>query len=364
MAAGGEMGSPGPVPPTAPPPAAPAPDARAATARWAIAGLVLTAAIGAALRAQLAGLDLSIGPWFAGVRHAHSHLGFYAFIFPALWLAWRRAGRAAPGRAMLHAYCAVSLIAAVGFAWRGYWWPTIAASTFIGVVWLVYGLKNRHGLLRGDWHAAAAPSIVVGMLLVPAIAVLTRRDPGLAQQIVRVFLSALLLGAALPALVGGPGVRALAWVGAALAAAVGGGLALWPLRLAGYVALSALLVMALRRRPRAPGLDRDLLGVQWLLVAVGFAAYGTGLLPPTHNAAIAGVHFIALGPVATTLLSRLRDRPLPALTWLYLALVLVMCGAISLVGVALDGAGLQRVAAASGVLIAALLPVLAWTARR
>ena len=60
-----------------------------------LALLLATMTLGALLRAQLAGVG-SVGI-FAYVRHAHSHLGYYGVLFPALWYVWSTSKR---GRAL------------------------------------------------------------------------------------------------------------------------------------------------------------------------------------------------------------------------------------------------------------------------
>lgn len=313
--------------------------------RWALLGLAGTAALGLLLRlswAGFSGLPLTHHPGW--LRHAHSHLGYYAFIFPGLWWLWRGGWR--PSGPLLHVYAAAGFATCVAFALQGYALWSIVGSTLVAVVWGVFAWRaGLTGWLRGDWEKAVAPAIVVALCFVPPVAVFTRRDPALAQALVRTFLSLLLVGAALPVCVGRGGVPGVLWLPAAVLAALGGGMGWAWARLPGYGAAAVLLAVALVRvGPR----DRLMAG-QWWLVVLGFAAYALGLVPSTHAASIAGVHFIALGPIATSVALRGQGTPL---AWLYVALVGVMSGAIALMGAGPDLRVLQGVAALSGLGIA------------
>ena len=330
--------------------------------RWALIGLAGTAALGLLLRltfAGVSGLPLTGHP--AWLRHAHSHLGYYAFVFPALWLAWRGGWR--PSGPTLHVYAATSFATCGAFALQGYAAPSIVGSTLVGAVWAVFAWRlGPLRWLRGDWQDAAAPAVLLALCLVPPVAVLTRRDPVLAAGLVRTFLTLLLVGATLPALVGRASVPGALWLPAATLAAVGGGLGLAWSRLLGYGAAAVLLAVGiLRASPREGGGRRDrLMAAQWWAVAAGFGAYALGLFPSSHFASIAGVHFIALGPVATS--TALRGRARGSTGWLYVGLVAAMSSAIVLMGAStFDPRALQAVAAATG---AGILAFAIWWAVR
>lgn len=313
--------------------------------RWALVGLAGTATLGLLLRlswAGVGGLPLTDHPGW--LRHAHSHLGYYAFIFPGLWWAWRGGWR--PTGPLLHVYAVASFATAVAFALQGYALGSILGSTLVAVVWGVFAWRAGFTRwLRGDWEHAVAPAIVLALCFVPPVAVFTRKDPALAQALVRTFLSLLLVGAALPVCVGRGGAPGVLWLPAATLAALGGGMGWAWARLPGYGAAAVLLAVALVRvGPR----DRLMAG-QWWAVVLGFGAYALGLVPSGHAVSIAGVHFIALGPVATSVALRGQGTPL---AWLYVALVAVMSSAIALMGAGPDLRVLQGVAALSGLGIA------------
>ena len=319
---------------------------------WALAALLGTAALGTLLRLSWTAPDFAVPltarPDF--LRHAHSHLGFYAVLFPTIWLVWQ--GWAPRGR-LGHAYCAVSFATAGLFLHSGYSIPAIVGSTLVGAGWGIFAWRAGLWRLGGDARGAVGPAIVVALCFVPPIGVLTPRDPALAEQLVRTFLSVLLLGAGLPALLRGPrDTPAWLWLVATLAASAGGGLHVPVARTLGYLTLAVLIIRHLR------GTFDPLLGPQWLMAAAGFVAYAAHLLPPDRGTAIAGAHFLLLGPVATTLLFRTRPGRTPSAAWLYLMLVGVMSGVLAAMGRGLfDELGLQRVAAAVGAAIACLILV-------
>ncbi len=328
------------------------------TRRWMAVGLLGTAALGAALRWTLAGVDpLGLGARFAAVRHAHSHLGYYLFLFPALWAAWRAMGRPTPGRWIVHGYGAVALAGAVAFALGGYGGVSIAASTAVGAAWGLSTWRARWPL-RGDWRAAALPAVAVSLALVVPIALLTRRSPAVATHLVRSFLTLLLLGGMLPAWVGAARVPAWLWGAGAALAAFGGGFAWAPGRAVGYGVLAAALLWATAQAPAAR-LTRAL----WRAVAVGFAAYAVGWPSAGHGMSLAGVHFIALGPVVVQAFGvRPGLRPSWAL-WPYLAAVAGLCAAL-VAGDAGGGGFAARWAAVAGVCVAGLLAVIVWHGER
>ncbi len=281
----------------------------------------------------------------AFLRHAHSHLGFYAFLFPAVWLAW-------PGWRprgwLLAAYGLLAVGTPAAFLLGGYDATSTIGSALVGTTWAVFAWRS--GLsLRGDWVRTTGLAVMVALAAVPLVAKYTRTDPVLAERLVRAFLTVLLMGAALPTLVGAGRAPGAPWLLGVGLAAVGAVLELRALQLTGWLVVAALLGWAATRAPRDP-----LRTTLWLAAAVGLGGYGVGLLPPNRTSSIAGAHFILLGPVALTLL-----RPRSTVPWLHAALVSVMSGAIALAGHGLDEGGLQRVAAVSGAGVLVTLVVLA-----
>lgn len=264
--------------------------------------LLVTMGVGLALRWTLAGGPFPPGG-FTRWRHVHSHLGYYAVLFPLLWAAWRRSGAATPERRVVVAYAAAVALAIFGFLRVGGYGPeAMAGSTIVLLVWLRDAWRNRARVLATrDWLGSAPVTVPLAALCVPAVAVLQRRDPGLSREVLNAFLALLLLGAVLPGAL--RSVRAAAppsaaWTVAALLAAAWLGPFPGGLTAAGVVALGVLVAWSVRSSSLAP--DRTL---GWVLVAAGLIGLGSGWVPNNPPVAIGAIHFLVLGPLLDGLTS-------------------------------------------------------------
>ncbi len=309
-----------------------------------IALLLTTMTLGVLLRSQLAGVG-SFGV-FAYLRHAHSHLGYYGVLFPALWSVWSltRGGRALSART-LALYGFGSAAAAVGFATAGYGAIAIPASTIVGAIWLWSAWRNRalaspERLWRRDWLAGSPIAVFLACCFIPFIAITTKSDPLLAQSIVRTFLGVLLFGAIVPAALASlevPAPRALPYLLCALVAAVAAGTNPHPLLGIALVAVAYFIARAVSANiapsdgePPAVWLRRISLRGVWLAFAIGTAALGARLVPHGHATAVAALHFVVLGPLLCTFAwRRWPALPLP-LVGLHLLASVVMVLAIYL----------------------------------
>jgi len=266
--------------------------------------LVATLGAGVLLRWDLAaGLTSGLGIVFSDLRHAHSHIGFYGLLTIAWWLVAReRTGRSFAARTT-HLYAAAVAVTSGLFAFMGYAAPTIALSTLIAGFWVVAAWRQRRA---PGWLAVAPWGVVLGMLLIPAIAVTSRRDFELSRQLAHVFVAAMLLLTFVPVALAAlrvPRVPTPAW----LATTTVGSTYLvfastWPWPLGLLLALAgALLALCLRRR---------LTGPWWLVAAWWGLALGLvliGLVPPlqTEPMRLVALHYTVLGPIALTLLHHL-----------------------------------------------------------
>src|SRR5690606_18324866 len=161
---------------------------------------------------------------------------------------------------------------------------------------------------------------------IPAVAVLTDRDPALARSLVQGFVSALIFGVVVPAALRAdraPRPPAPLWIAAVVGAALAYGpwpawptwlLAAW---LGGLVALAGA-------RSRAPWTSR----VMWAVLGVGMLAVATGLVPPDHSVKVAGLHLAILGPVLLALARPLVD-PGPVARVVYLAVLGAFTAAVA-----------------------------------
>lgn len=294
-------------------------------------GLVLTLALGVYLRWFLAGLGLALPSFtrFEYLRHAHSHLGYYAVLVPLAWLGWTQRGIIAlrPREAWL--YGASTGLATLGFVQAGYGLLGIIGSTIVGLLWLLAAWRAARAA-RGsdDPLQVVLCGTAAALACIPVIAISLRRDPALAAAAVQSFLSLMLFLVVAPSALTALNLRQrTAWGLCVAGLGAGVALGLWPSPLT-RLALAALAMYwldAARRMPTAP------LAAAWAAAALGLLALAGGLLPNTRDVAVGAVHFLVLGPllmaIATpTLAAGVRERA----WWIYLAAVSALAGPLLL----------------------------------
>lgn len=280
--------------------------------RAVAAGLLGTLALGVWLRWFLAGVGVALpgGTTFPYLRHAHSHLGYYAVLVPLGWLAWERSsGRAALRRWERWLYAAATVVATVGFVQRGYGILGIVGSTLVGALWLLAAWR----IARSDAPIVAVlPGTVLALACIPLIATSLRSDPAFAAAAVQTFLTALLFLVVAPSAVSALGLRerwpwATVVTGALSALALG----LWPTVLARVgLGLHALSWLDVARRIEAP-----VFALPWLAAALGLLAVASGVIPLTHDVAIGAIHFLVLGPFVPSLTRSRIAAQLPPWAW-------------------------------------------------
>lgn len=291
-----------------------------------LVSLMVTVAFGALLRWVLAGRGMPFGD-FMHVRSAHSHLGFYGVLFPLVWQQWRRMGERVPGGWVMVAYSLATGAATVDFVVEGYALISIVGSSVVLVVWLACAWPLRKHWKTQDGLAPVFPSVVCAAVAIPVVAILTRQSNPLAMDWVHAFLTWLLLGVA--------GSTALKHMEVTTPLPVwpvfvtlGSGLALgplqgWPFR--SVLVLEGLLFFQVFWSKKV---SADL-RCAWSLSALGLVLVGLGWLQWTPVTAVAGIHFMVLGPLLGTM-------AWPAL-WrsarpYYLILVAVFSGLVAMTG--------------------------------
>ena len=324
----------------------------------------ITLGLGVWMRFWLAGAPAAKSDLvFAHVRHAHSHLGYYGLLFPLSWAALALAGDRRPSARTLMGYGGAVAIAITGFLAGGYTALSIAGSTAVGAIWLHVAFLNRkNARLWRSWRALPPLGVLFGTLLIPPIGVLTPRDPALAAQLVRVFLTLILLNVFVPAaLVRTRPPIAPLWMAASLTAAMASA---FP-ELGGLSWAWVLLAVGIARSAaELPQLLRTL----WTGLALSFLAMPSPLLRHDSAVAIAGLHFIVLGPLLVTFAWHRLSAVKPGLLAAYLLAVGIMCAAILAQMPSLTGrfplALTASVAAWSGAAIFALGAAMALSAAR
>lgn len=283
-----------------------------AHSRWATVlavTLVLTALFGVALRVDLANGTLSAsGLDFANVRHAHSHLGFYGFLTLAWWFVLREREALTLPRWLGPIQLAVVMVSTVLFTSSGYVVSTIALSTVVAASWLFVAWRSRRA--KG-WLALAPWGVLAGSLLIPAIAVMAKRDFGLSRQLAHVFVALMVLWVFVPMALAAlrvPVVSRWAWLvttalgSTYLVFAGAGDEPGWPWPLGLFLSLAgALLFIALwRAREEVLAWPRPLSFV-WSAMALGLVLLGLVPALQVEATRLAALHFTVLGPVALTL---------------------------------------------------------------
>lgn len=308
--------------------------------------LFVTLALGLWLRFWLAG-HLQTEHTFFNLRHAHSHLGYYGVLFPLSWLALALNKGRAPSRRVFIAYGAAVAVATAGFVQAGYNLFSIGGSTVVGVLWLHVAWLNKHATTRErDWRALPPIGVLFCTFFIPPIGVLTSREPVFANQLVRVFLTLLLLNVFVPAaLVRTRAPSAPVWLASTITASMGTAFPELALGCLAWLPLAWVVARSARQLPA-------LLAALWMGLAAAFGAMATTLFSEEAPVAVAGLHYIVLGPLLLTFAWHRVTRAPPLLLAVYLGFVVVMCAAIvalsSMVVTHIDPTASALVAAWSG----------------
>lgn len=275
-----------------------------AMSRVILLAIVATISIGLFLRLVLAG-TIQIEFNFAFFRHAHSHLGYYGVLLPLAWMAWHVDGVPLPRPALAFAYAAAVIAATIGFFRSGYSGVSIAGSTVVAFAWILHSWRLRRALeslgarSRDPQHLLRAVpfGVVLSLACIPPIAIFLRRDAALSQGWVSTFLAALLFVVVVPTCLHCEGARGR-WVVLLLTGCAGAlALGAWavPMTRAALILYGAFVLrMSFDVSTRS---HRWL----WITVAIGLIAAGSGLVAVSRPIAIAGTHFIVLGPALGTL---------------------------------------------------------------
>lgn len=291
---------------------------------------MVTVLLGLAMRWDLAtGVVSQWGLSFPNLRHAHSHAGYYGVLTIGWWLSERRAG-VAMHRTVVTVYAGTALVATVAFTFMGYRPFTIVLSTVVASLWVVMGIRRwrRADRRAKEWLDCALPGLIIGVSLIPVVAVTARRDLGLSREIAHVFVTTILLTVFIPA----------AWQALRRRRRVSLFIFV-PL-----VVMTSVRIVFMDRAPVPFAIAGCLLSVltTWVIVSEpldGLVKLGWLILPASllagmfsssaHGDAlrIAGLHLLILGPVLTSLYP--SDEVGPGLKWAYRSTLLLMVVSIA-----------------------------------
>jgi hypothetical protein len=252
--------------------------------------------MGVALRWILAGLP---GANFAGLRSAHEHLAWYGLLVPLAWRSVENLGLPMPSLSLRWAYTAAVFASILGFLHSGYNLVSIAGSTVVLAIWMRWALPGLRYLFQRDWRGLPAVAVLASAIAIPLVAVWSGRGDPRASELVRSFLTFLLLGVGAPAaLAAGNVPPPPGWVGAIVVLAAGASLGPFDLPLStGFFGLSAILFGTLPIGSPLTAAEK----VAWLVWAWGFTFFTSGMLPESALLPLAGLHFLALGPILVRL---------------------------------------------------------------
>ncbi len=269
--------------------------------RYAALFVVFTLTLGVLMRWGLAvGFPRGLALDFLHLRHAHSHAGYFGILVAAWWLVAKVQGVRLDVR-VVHAYAATALLASALFAVMGYRWPTMALSTVLALFWL-YGGVLQHRARGGAWLDGAAVGLAAGVVLVPMIAVMARRDFALSRDLAHLFVAWLLFTVFAPAAWQASGCQRRRSILVHLVLAAGAAVGLifpvatapvGPMVLAAFSAWLLLVVVeagwSLWWR------------VLWSVLPAGLLVAVFVPQLQHHNWRMAGLHAITLGPILVTL---------------------------------------------------------------
>jgi|GEM_PF-3986139 len=288
-----------------------------------------TLVLGLIMRWMLAGAVFPSWMSFRFFKHAHSHLGYFAVLFPLVWACWWKQEGFSLGKSWQLVYVLGVILSTVGFLRAGYAVDSILGSTVVLGVWLYVAWTQRAlSMRREDWLSFAPLGIVLGAICIPPIAVLSRRDPGMAVLWVKTFLSLLIFLVMLPAVFSRLSFQAPPrwfWYSVSFASSCFLGIVPWPWLGVGLVGMGAWLLWALRKG----GLSWDIRSA-WVIWASSMILVGGRLVSYDHFLGIAGIHYTLLAPFFLSCWWIFFERFPPA--WLrfpYLFFVLGMCAAIA-----------------------------------
>jgi hypothetical protein len=278
--------------------------------------MLLTLLMGLWLRWYLAGVGLPLpaGTTFSNLRHAHSHLGYYAVLVPLAWLAAELgSGQKLLERRERWFYVVATLLATVGFVQAGYGLLGIVGSTAVSLIWLLAAWRiAAKARAPDDPLVAILPGTLLSLVCVPLIASSLRSNPAFAASAVQSFLTVLLFLVIAPGAVAALGLRQRwAWGTVVTGALAALSLGLWP----SIVTRAGLALHACYWVDTARRIDAPVFAAPWYAAAIGLLLVAAGTVPLTHDVAIGAIHFLVLGPFLSALAHRWISPSLPMQAW-------------------------------------------------
>lgn len=271
---------------------------------FAIVCLILTMLTGVILRLSFAGVDTGFLKKL-DLRQAHSHLGFYGFLFPMIWVLLRSRSFWIPQGGLALFYKVSVAVSFFAFLVQGYGAASHAASILVLLIWLVFSiknLKNQHPMKK-SWDGAIPVSVILATMFVAAVAISAARGfDNLAFKFVRGFLTVLAYGVFLPSILSRflpMKVPAWLWILGTLGLAVFAS-DIFPVKMFawGPLALSAILFLGIRKTIQSPFTYWSVRSIVYiLLLSFSLILFAFEALKNTHFITVSGMHFLILGTI-------------------------------------------------------------------
>lgn len=247
---------------------------------------------GLILRLQYSGFFADLT--FLDFRRAHSHLGFFGFLFPMIWHHFEKSKFWICGQRLKIFYCLLLVLSTVGFLVSGYGILAHISSALVLVVWLFFAV-SIYSKVKG--LAKSIPiSIMMAALSVVCLAVLTGSGQNVVPwQLVRIFLTILVFGVFGSVVAEKLSVRSLSpflWVGSVL----GTGVFLSQTRFSEYFSifpaiLGLCILYCLFNNKYLIYRKRDRIRIYYIILGITFILISFGFIPNNRSTAISGIHY-------------------------------------------------------------------------
>lgn len=297
--------------------------------------LAVTAITGLIFRMQMAGVKLDLLQDL-DLRRAHSHLGYYGVLFPMAWLALVSAKWQVPLYRGFVFYSLIVIASFVGFLWEGYGLLSIVTSTIVLAIWIIFVWQNRTfiNFTKGNWLHSIPISIILSAGLIPIVALKSGDGSGVARNIAETFLALLMFGVFVPSILhrgitSPPSAKAWTLACVMTSIDISNLYETWIFGL-GTVFLGYLLFQTLVIEFSNKKIPLRLL-LYWVGFSISVILIGLRIIPQTHMTAIAGIHFLILGPILLSFFKLHLNKKFPMIIDVgYELSLLIMVAAIAL----------------------------------
>lgn len=283
--------------------------------RWlyiSIGSLLVTLLMGIILRLQYSGISLDFLANY-DLRRAHSHLGFYGYLFPMIWSHLKPQGYWVPKGHWIWLYLGSVAFAIWGFLVGGYGPLSESFSLVVLIFWITFAIRNRDlsGYRNRTWLGSLSLSIGAAAFYILCIAGAAIAGSDDAPKLARGFVTVLAYGVFLPVVLESYfKVRFNAWIW--VMGVVGFSLFMADLEQSFLFAWSPFLLAVIMTMSLSRGVSRESSFYVWRMriyscvLAVSLFMLAFNIIDNTHFIAVTGVHFLILMIFMTTYLEKMK----------------------------------------------------------